>query len=796
MRSRVSVSLQPNLSRQRAFRKHAAPSTARALTGASTQTVAHRPYGAILAQASVELARGGWRGMICSLRGGLVAACALAGMLPLLLILGPVAGAQPGLAPSVVFGALLIGGGVGAAVGLLVSRRIVRSLAELTQEVQRLSRADRLDPRPQQSHEPIELTQLAEAIWLMRDRLAAAPPVVTASATPTGPAPITPTPPPSTPPPSTPPPTPSLPATSARPSGPPVADRHLEIAARSANDGLWDWDLSTDTLYCSPRWHAIVGVEDGDDLAPSSFWLERVHPEDVQTLRSALDAHVRGEAEHFVCEARVRGDDGAFRWTLCRGSALRRDDGTAYRIAGSLTDVTERRTAEARRIHEARHDALTGLANRAHFLERLTYSLATRDAAPGHEVAVLLLDIDRFKVINDSLGHAIGDEMLVAAARRAEVCVSEAVIVGRLSGDELVVLLDSDPTAAEALQAAERIRRAFREPLRVGSHSLFVTVSIGVALGSSPEQAPDALLRDAETAMYHAKELGRDRVVLFEQALHDRAQARLDLDSDLRLAIERDELLLHFQPIVGISGAGACGVEALVRWRHPVRGLVPPVEFIPFAEESGLIVPLGAWVLKQAIAQMRAWQAAGVAPERIAVNISARQLHSDELADLVAGLLRDAELDPACLELELTEGVVAEQAETTIDVVRRLRQLGVQLSVDDFGTGYSSLAYLARFPVTTLKVDRAFLIGIEDDTVNQAIVSAVTTLAHRIGVRVVAEGIETARQLEVARSLGCDEAQGFLISRPLPVDEATIWLAGQRRRPQLLRPVTRVPDAS
>ena len=752
----------------------------------------------MLPQGRAEPVRGGWRDTIGSLRSGLVAACAVAGMLPLLLIFGPAAGRQPEVLPSVLVGALLIGAGVGAGVGLLVARRIERALIDLTQQVQLLDRAPGLTPRRLPPSVPVELARLAEAIWLMRDRLvAAAPPVAAVSpvAVASAAAPVE-----------------AVTAVAAAPAQPlPAsgradrtaslsvalpADRHLEVAARSANDGLWDWDLTTDTLYCSPRWHAIVGVEDGDDLAPSAFWLDRVHPEDLSPLRSALDAHARGEVEQFVCEARVRGDDGTFRWTLCRGMALRRDDGTAYRIAGSLTDVTERRAAEARRLHDARHDALTGLANRAHFLEQLRLALDSRRDGPAREVAVLLIDVDRFKLVNDSLGHAVGDDVLVAAARRVESTVPEAMAVGRLSGDELVVLLDSEPGTAGALQAAERIRLAFREPLRVGSHSLFSTVSIGITVASDPQQAPDELLRDAETAMYHAKELGRDRVVLFEQALHERTQARLDLEADLRLAIERDELLLHYQPIVGVSGVGACGVEALVRWRHPVRGLVPPAQFIPFAEECGLIVPLGAWVLKQAVYQMRAWQSAGVAPERIAVNISARQLHGEELPALVSHLLAEADLNPACLELELTEGVVAEEAEATIALVRRLRLLGVQLSVDDFGTGYSSLAYLARFPVTTLKVDRAFLIGIEHDMVNQAIVSAVTTLAHRIGVRVVAEGIETAEQLEEARALGCDEAQGYLISRPLPTDEATAWLAAQQRRPQLLRPATRVPDAS
>jgi diguanylate cyclase (GGDEF)-like protein len=559
-----------------------------------------------------------------------------------------------------------------------------------------------------------------------------------------------------------------------------------DVLPRSVDDGLWDWDLATDTLYCSPRWQAIVGVEHGDDVVRSSFWLDRIHPEDLPHFRAALAAHLRGLVDHLVCEMRLRTDSGAYRRTLCRGLALRREDGTAYRIAGSLASIQDWSTAG--NSGPASTDPLTGLASREQFLERLASATRRKGRTPSQRLAVVLLDVDRFKNVNDSLGRAVGDDLLIAISRRIEPVIRDTDTLARLAGDEWAILIDDLELEDEASQIAERVRHALREPLHVGEHTLFVTVSIGIALFSDVAMVPDDLLRDAETAMYRAKELGRDRHAVFDASLHGRAVALLELESDLRFALERGELLVYYQPIVSAASLEVRGVEALVRWQHPERGLVPPSEFIGFAEDSGLILRLGEWVLRRAIEQMRAWQAAGIAPERLSVNISARQLHQEHLSDRIAQLLDRAGLDPSCLELELTEGVVAECAEANIQVFQRLRALGIRLAVDDFGTGYSSLAYLTRFPVSTVKIDRSFLVDIQLDPVNQAIVRAVTTLAHSIGMRVVVEGIETTSQLDLARSLGCDEVQGFLVSVPLPVDEATVWLATRRNHELRLRP--------
>jgi diguanylate cyclase (GGDEF)-like protein/PAS domain S-box-containing protein len=558
------------------------------------------------------------------------------------------------------------------------------------------------------------------------------------------------------------------------------SEARYAVTARGSNDGLWDWDLRTDTLHCSERWRSIVGVERAESPESSRFWFDRLHPDDAPRMRTALDAHLRGDVEHFKCEARMRDTTGSYRWTLCRGLAVRDAEGTPIRIAGSLSDVTDRRLAEERLLHDAMHDALTGLPNRTLFGERLRQALKRTERYGARRFAVLYMDLDRFKLINDSLGHGVGDELLIAVARRLVTCVRESDTIARLGGDEYGILLEDVIHDDEAVQIAERIQQSLRMPCELSSHSVVVTASIGVVLGPDDYQLPTDLLRDADIAMYRAKELGHARHVTFDSSLHGRALALLELESDLRRALDHGELRLHYQPIVDTANNTVTGVEALARWPHPTRGMVPPGEFIGYAEESGLIVPLGDWVLRTALEQMRAWEERGLAPERICVNLSARQLHQADLVDRIAALLHQNGLAPGRLEIELTEGVVVQYAESTVLALRRLRELGVRIAIDDFGTGYSSLAYLTRFPVSTVKIDRAFIVDIETNRVNQAIVNAVTTLAHTIGMHVVAEGVETAAQRELVRRLGCDELQGYLVSPGLPSNTATDWLAEWR----------------
>ena len=555
------------------------------------------------------------------------------------------------------------------------------------------------------------------------------------------------------------------------------------VTARGSNDGLWDWDLRTDTLHCSERWCSIVGIEHPDEPESSAVWFERVHPDDILEVRTALDAHLLGEAEHFECEARMRDGAGDYRWTHCRGLALRNEQGEPLRIAGSLADVTDRRLAEERLLHDAMHDALTGLPNRTLFVEQLRQMIKRRQRYGPRHFAVLYLDLDRFKVINDSLGHGVGDELLIAVAHRLVACLRETDTIARLGGDEYGILLEDLVHEDEALQIAERLQQSLRTPCELSSHSVVVTASIGVVLGPDHYELPSDLLRDADIAMYRAKELGHARYVVFETSLHDRALALLELESDLRRALDRNQMVLHYQPIVDTADNAITGVEALVRWQHPLADWSPQTSSSATPRSPGLIVPLGDWVLRTAIEQMRAWEEHGLAPKRICVNISARQLHQTDLVERIATLLEENGLEASRLEIELTEGVVVQYAESTVLALRCLRELGVRIAIDDFGTGYSSLAYLTRFPISTVKIDRAFIVDIGCNRVNQAIVTAVTTLAHTIGMHVVAEGVETTDQRDLVRRLGCDEAQGYLVSPACPADEATVWLAEQRASP-------------
>ena len=433
----------------------------------------------------------------------------------------------------------------------------------------------------------------------------------------------------------------------------------------------------------------------------------------------------------------------------------------------------DREAADAALERLALHDVLTGLPNRALFLDRVRHALAAA-RRPGASVAVLFADLDRFKLVNDGLGHGAGDQLLVLVAERMRSVVRPTDTVARLGGDEFALLCQDLDGPADAVAVAERVAEAMARPFLLGGTEVFVTASVGVVVGAAHE-GPESLLRDADAAMYRAKDRGRARHEVFDDAMRVAAVTRLRLSRDLRWALERDELHLVYQPVIDLGWRGTTAVEALLRWRHPVHGPVSPGEFIPLAEESGLIVPIGAWVLGQACRQAVAWEADGQVLT-VAVNLSARHFCHPGLVDTVAGALRDSGLDPARLHLEITESAVMDEPEAAIEVMEELKALGVGLAIDDFGTGYSSLGYLKRFPVDALKVDRSFVGGLGSNLQDRTIAAAVVGLAHSLGLTAVAEGVETDQQLEELRALGCDSAQGFLWSRPVEPDALVPWL--------------------
>jgi diguanylate cyclase (GGDEF)-like protein len=424
--------------------------------------------------------------------------------------------------------------------------------------------------------------------------------------------------------------------------------------------------------------------------------------------------------------------------------------------------------------HAAFHDSLTGLPNRAMFVELLKGEIESAKHRPAHSFAVLFLDLDRFKNINDSLGHTHGDLLLVAFAQRLEGLLRPLDTLARFGGDEFAVLLSGIANADAAIHVAERIQKELESPFELDKSSSFTTASVGIALSSTGDERPEDILRDADTAMYRAKENGKARYEMFDKEMHARAMSRLQLERDLRQAIERNEFSVNYQPIVALQTGRIAGFEALVRWEHPERGQVFPAEFIPLAEETGLIVPIGQWVLEEACTRTREWQSRSrlYGGLSLSVNLSARQVSQPDLVNQIRNALEKSQLDPSCLKLEITESVVMENTEAATTVFKQLRALGVQLSIDDFGTGYSSLSYLHRFPVNYLKIDRSFVSRMTETNDNAEIVRTIATLAHNLGMQVIAEGVESERQNEQLRALGCEYGQGYLFSKPVSTAEA------------------------
>ncbi len=554
------------------------------------------------------------------------------------------------------------------------------------------------------------------------------------------------------------------------------SEERYALAVRGANDGVWDWSLTSQRVYFSARWRAMLGLPAQEVVEAPETWLDRVHPDDRPRLEAEIDQHLAGSTPHLEIEHRMRHADGTWRWMLTRGIAISDESGAPQRLAGSLTDITDRKQAEDRLIHDALHDALTGLANRALFMDRLTRAIGRSVRRPEARCAVAFLDIDNFKVVNDGLGHAAGDHLLVAIARRLEASLRPGDTVARLGGDEFTVLLEDIADAGDAQVAVTRLQQSLTRAFVVERREIVVTASAGIAL-SGPTVTADDLLRDADTAMYRAKSEGRARHAVFDHGMRELVVRRLDVETELRSALERGGLDAHYQPIVRISSGELVGFELLARWRNHAGEDVPPSDFIPIAEESGLITEVGRWALRSGCTQLRRWQTDGLVAEHvtISVNISGRHFNQDDLGSDVAAALEVSGLDGRSLRLEITESVILDDPETVRSTLADLMDLGVRAHIDDFGTGYSSLAFLHRFPGDTLKIDRSFVASMQTDPGSRDIVRAIAALARTLGKQVIAEGVETAWDLELVREAGCEFAQGFLFARPMAAEAATAF---------------------
>jgi diguanylate cyclase (GGDEF)-like protein/PAS domain S-box-containing protein len=571
------------------------------------------------------------------------------------------------------------------------------------------------------------------------------------------------------------------------------AAERFALVAEGANDGLWELDLRNQTLYRSARWKAIVGLPPGAGIGAPDEWFNRVHADDLPALKQALATQGSGQTAHVQHEHRIRHEDGTYRRVLCRGVGVRDQANRTFRLAGSLTDITENAAAQERILNAGLRDSLTGLGNRAAFVEALGRRLDDFKAHRGGRFAALYLDLDRFKVVNDSLGHLIGDELLVAVSRRLEKCLRPGDIIARLGGDEFAILLHGLTDETQANVVAFRIQETLGKAFSIGGREVVTSASIGIAFSRTDYASPEAIMRDADTAMYHAKAHGKARHELFDADMHARTIDRLGLESDLRHAVRNGDFEVHYQPIVSLSSRMCTGFESLIRWKRNGQA-VSPADFIPVAEELGLIEQLGAEVLQEACRTFAGWQRrfADCGLDCLTVNVSTRQLVQQGFMYLVEQTVHSTGMKPCDLRLEITETALMDAPRQTAQVLQELRDFGVKIYLDDFGTGYSSLSHLHKLPVDALKIDRSFVrnLLIED---RPAIVESILALAKTLHTEVVAEGVEEELQAQKLERLGCRRAQGYYFSRALSARAAEELLAA--RQPLGVKPADG-PDMS
>lgn len=557
-----------------------------------------------------------------------------------------------------------------------------------------------------------------------------------------------------------------------------ISEERYALASQGANDGLWDWRIPEGEVYYSPRWSDMLGLPGGEWVGTIEDWFNLVHASDLPGLRTAFSLHLSGGSDHLEHEVRIRHDSGAELWVLIRGVAIRDGVGDAMRMAGSMTDITARKRAEQQILFDAFHDGLTGLPNRSLLLDRIGQAISRRRRPDDPPFAVILFDLDHFKRVNDSLGPLAGDEVLRILARRLEQERRAGDTIARISADEYAVLVDGVVDTKAAVAAASRLATRIAEPVLLpGGERVVLTVSGGIAMSHSGYTQAVDMMRDASLAMFRAKGEGRNRVDLFDKALRAHAISRLRTESDLRMAADRDQLKLFYQPVVRLSDQSVAGFEALIRWFHPERGMIAPADFVPLAEDTGLILQIGRWALREATTQLALWQKQYGSGLFMSVNVSGRQMLEDDMVTIVEEALTRSAIPPDTLKLEITESLLMDDPVRAASMMQQIRTLGVGLSLDDFGTGYSSLSYLHRYPFSSLKIDRAFVQGAGHGDRREEIPRIILMLARSLDLDVVAEGIENQAEVDFLRGLECRYGQGFFFSRPLPAAEAEELLA-------------------
>ena len=550
------------------------------------------------------------------------------------------------------------------------------------------------------------------------------------------------------------------------------------LAMQASNDGLWDWDLKTNKILYSDRWKEMLGFNDDEISDTADEWLSRVHPEDHDRVRASIDAYLEGTTSNFEIEYRIRHFSDNYLWMMAKGLAIRTSDGRATRFAGSQTDVSERKSNEEQMIHDALHDTLTSIPNRTLLLDRIRQSLVRRKRYPKTSFAIIFIDLDRFRLVNESLGHIHGDELLQLISARLKETIPISDTVARLGGDEFSILLQDINSVRDVEVIAKDIQNLFSKPFFLGDREVFASASMGIAHSDNDYKTPEEILRDAELAMYRAKREGKSQSIVFQPQFRQSSLSPIDLDTDLRRALDRDEMELHYQPIISMRDRTISGFEALLRWSHRSRGVISPNEFIPLAEETGLIYDLGQWVLGKACKQIAAWNKSKKKEDQleISINLSSRQFSDPNLVEGIVENIEKSGFNAEFLKIEITESALMQNAQRSVSMLNQLKDLNIKVCVDDFGTGYSSLSYLHTFPIDTLKIDRSFVHDMSRNFRNMEIIRTIIMLAHNLKLDVIAEGVETGEQDAQLSALGCQFAQGFYFSRPINSSDAALLI--------------------
>ncbi|WP_125153050.1 putative bifunctional diguanylate cyclase/phosphodiesterase [Clostridium rectalis] len=553
-----------------------------------------------------------------------------------------------------------------------------------------------------------------------------------------------------------------------------ISEERYRLAVEGANDALWDWDFINNKFFISDKWKEEMGYISNSNLSIIGRITRMLHCDDVNLAMDALKEYLKGNKPYYMCEFRMKYKEDGYRWVLSRGKLLRDEKGVAIRMAGSLSDITDRKIYEEKIKKMAYFDRLTNLPNFHYFQENMNTKIEKNKEY--FNFALLLIDIDNFRNINDTLGHKFGDKVLKEVSNRLKKFLDVDDNIYRTGEDEFLLVKSCIGNKKNASDFAESILEYFRNCIVVDKHEVYTNVSIGI--GIYPQDGDDVftLFKNVDSAMYSAKEHGKNRYEFFDEDIYNRILQRSYLEINLRRAVEKNEFILYYQPQMNLKTESIIGVEALIRWSHPKEGLIPPGNFIPLAESTGLILPMGKWVLKNACLQNKFWQKSGYKPIRIAVNVSALQLQQNDFINTVREVLEYTDMDPKFLEIEITESTLMSSIESNVEKLIMLKKMGIKISLDDFGTGYSSLSYLKKLPIDTLKIDKSFIDDIKNSVVDDGITGEIIQLAHKMKIDVIAEGVEKYEQVKFLKTQECDKIQGYVLSRPVPSNEVEKYL--------------------